>query len=158
MAVLCVLLGLSSPLFPATAQTSKAPRSSAKKVAPAPPSTAKKAAPTRKSAPGKKTARRKAKPKTPSWRTGQQVPTRERYAEIQRVLAERGYFKSAVTGVWGPESVDALKRFQRDQNLEPSGKLNSLSLIALGLGPSRDSNPPPASGLPPPASEPKPPQ
>ena len=41
------------------------------------------------------------------------------------------------TAQWGPESVDALKRFQADQNLMPDGKINSLSLIALGLGPKR---------------------
>jgi hypothetical protein len=34
--------------------------------------------------------------------------------------------------------VDALKRFQRDQNIGDDGKLGSLSLIALGLGPKRD--------------------
>jgi hypothetical protein len=33
--------------------------------------------------------------------------------------------------------VEALKRFQADQNLTPDGKLGSLSLIALGLGPKR---------------------
>jgi hypothetical protein len=32
-----------------------------------------------------------------------------------------------------------LKHFQQDQNLEPNGKLNSLSLIALGLGAKRAS-------------------
>jgi hypothetical protein len=37
--------------------------------------------------------------------------------------------------------VDALKRFQDEQKLESSGKLNSLSLIALGLGPKHDNLP-----------------
>ena len=36
--------------------------------------------------------------------------------------------------------MEAMKRFQKDQNLEPSGKLTSLSLIALGLGPKQDFN------------------
>jgi len=31
--------------------------------------------------------------------------------------------------------VEALRRFQQEQNLDPTGKINSLSLIALGLGP-----------------------
>jgi hypothetical protein len=31
-----------------------------------------------------------------------------------------------------------LRRFQQEQNLEPSGKIDSLSLIALGLGPKYD--------------------
>ena len=33
------------------------------------------------------------------------------------------------------DPVDALKRFQSEQSLEPTGKIDSLSLIALGLGP-----------------------
>jgi peptidoglycan hydrolase-like protein with peptidoglycan-binding domain len=68
----------------------------------------------------------------------QQQPTPERYKEIQQALADRGYFKAQPDGNWGPESVDALKRFQREQNLVEDGKIGSLSLIALGLGPKRN--------------------
>lgn len=57
--------------------------------------------------------------------------------EIQQALAEKGYFGGTVDGNWGADSVDALKRFQREQNLTDDGKLGSLSLIALGLGPKR---------------------
>ncbi|MGB9605696.1 MAG: peptidoglycan-binding domain-containing protein [Bryobacteraceae bacterium] len=67
----------------------------------------------------------------------QQAPTPERYSQIQQALIERGYLKGPATGQWGPESVEALKRFQQDHNLEATGKLNALTLIALGLGPSR---------------------
>ena len=70
-------------------------------------------------------------------RTTQQQPTPERYKEIQQALADKGYFNGAVDGQWGSESVDALKRFQREQNLTDDGKIGSLSLIALGLGPRR---------------------
>lgn len=35
--------------------------------------------------------------------------------------------------------MDALKRFQHDQNLTEDGKIGSVSLIALGLGPKRGS-------------------
>ena len=70
-----------------------------------------------------------------SWRrSGQLAPTPERYREIQTALAEKGYLKESPTGVWNAGSADALRRFQQDQNLEVTGKLNSLSLIALGLG------------------------
>ena len=98
---------------------------------------------------GKKTAHRTA-------RSYQQIPTPERYKEIQDALASKGYFHGESTGEWGPESTDALKRFQADQNLMPDGKIGSLSLIALGLGPKRlsarsDSSAPPA----PPAPSPK---
>ena len=67
----------------------------------------------------------------------QSAPTPERYKEIQQALANKGYYKGQVNGEWGSDSVDALRRFQGDQNLEQDGKLGSLSLIALGLGPKR---------------------
>lgn len=70
-------------------------------------------------------------------RSYQNTPSADRYKEIQQVLADKGYFKGDVNGQWGPASVDALRRFQTDQNLDPDGKLGSLSLIAMGLGPKR---------------------
>jgi len=68
-------------------------------------------------------------------RSRQQTPTNDRYREIQQALADRGYLKSEPSGVWGPESVDALKQFQSSKNLQATGKLTSQSLIGLGLGP-----------------------
>jgi peptidoglycan hydrolase-like protein with peptidoglycan-binding domain len=65
-------------------------------------------------------------------------PTPERYKEIQQALADKGYFKNEPDGNWGPASIDALKRFQHDQRLVEDGKIGSLSLIALGLGPKRE--------------------
>jgi len=65
-------------------------------------------------------------------------PSPERLKEIQQALASRGYFTSEPDGTWGPASIDALKRFQHDQNLVEDGKIGSLSLIALGLGPKRE--------------------
>jgi murein L,D-transpeptidase YcbB/YkuD len=73
----------------------------------------------------------------PPRHSAQLQPTPERYKEIQDALASRGYFNGSPDGTWGPKSVDALKRFQRDQNLTDDGKIGSLSLIALGLGPKR---------------------
>lgn len=85
-------------------------------------------------------ARRHAKGHTErhAARTPKQLsPSSERYQQIQQALADRGYFHGTPDGAWGPDSVDALKRFQADQNLKPDGKLGSMSLIALGLGPRR---------------------
>jgi hypothetical protein len=90
---------------------------------------------TSKRAGTRRVARRRS---SPSWRRGQQEPTPDRYREIQQALIDRGYLQSPVPEKWGTESVDALKRFQQDQKLEASGKLDSLSIIALGLGPKRD--------------------
>ncbi len=71
-------------------------------------------------------------------RSNQQQPTQDRYREIQEALGEKGYFAGEPDGNWGAESADALKRFQRDQNLTEDGKIGALSLIALGLGPRRN--------------------
>jgi hypothetical protein len=67
------------------------------------------------------------------------APSRERYKQIQEALASKGFLAPAeATGQWTAASVDALKRFQTNQNLEATGKINSLSLIALGLGPKHE--------------------
>ena len=63
------------------------------------------------------------------------APTPDRYKEIQDALAKKGYLHQDPSGNWDDQSADALRRFQQDQNLEPTGKLDSLSIIALGLGP-----------------------
>ena len=65
-------------------------------------------------------------------------PDTERLREIQQAMADKGYFKGEVNGVWNADSVEALKKFQGDRNLTPDGKINSLSLIGLGLGPKHD--------------------
>ncbi len=83
-------------------------------------------------------SRTAVKKRKQTWRSGQMQPTPERYQEIQKALAEKGYSSDQPDGVWGPRWADALKRFQAEQKIEPTGKLNSLSLIALGLGPKRD--------------------
>jgi murein L,D-transpeptidase YcbB/YkuD len=93
-------------------------------------------------------------------RNMQAAPTPERYQEIQQALAARGYYKGPLNGAWDSDSVDALKRFQTDQNLSADGKLTPLSLIAMGLGPKRaapmahpaGSVEPPGSSLTPPAT------
>lgn len=87
------------------------------------------------------TVRRTGKKGTPAatWRNRQLAPTQERYKEIQDALAAKGYLKAEdANGGWNQNSVEALKKFQADQNIESGGKINSLSLIALGLGPKRD--------------------
>jgi peptidoglycan hydrolase-like protein with peptidoglycan-binding domain len=63
------------------------------------------------------------------------TPTPERYREVQQALADKGYYNGAIDGSWDPECVEALKRFQGDQNLPVDGKLGARSLIGLGLGP-----------------------
>jgi hypothetical protein len=80
----------------------------------------------------------------------QQQPEPERIREIQKALSDRGY-PLDVSGAWDASTVEALKKFQTEQNIDNlsgKGKLDSMTLIALGLGPKRE----PPSG---PAEEPK---
>ena len=87
------------------------------------------------------TAAKRGKKPVPAitWRNRQTAPTPERYREIQEALSAKGYLGTAqVNGQWTSESTEALRKFQADQNLEASGKINSLSLIALGLGPKHE--------------------
>lgn len=70
---------------------------------------------------------------------------------MQQALASRGYYSGPIDGIWTAECVESLKRFQTDQNLGADGKLGALSLIALGLGPNRETI---AEAAPQPASTP----
>src|SRR5262249_5124342 len=97
---------------------------------------------------GPKSAGKSAKgaQKATTWRNRQTVPSPARYRQIQEALAGKGYLRlEDATGAWNQTSIEALKRFQSDQNIESTGKINSLSLIALGPDPKRalvPANPP----------------
>lgn len=105
----------------------------------APPKTQAKKAPSRGKTAARTSSRSSSKKRTarPARPATQQRPTPERYKEIQQALIDKGYLRSEPTGVWGPESAEALKRFQQDRNLPADGKLSARSLIDLGLGPKR---------------------
>ena len=96
------------------------------------------AAGAKKQAAGKRRAA-KGKPSARAAARGQQQPEPQRIREIQQALAARGYAVEP-TGVWDAATVEALKKFQEDhdiRNLSGRGKLDPLTLIALGLGPSQ---------------------
>src|SRR5262245_45366114 len=119
---------LTALAWSATPAKKKAPG----KKAPAKTSAAVKKAPTKST--GSKKAPAKSAGKGTTWRNRQLSPTAERYREIQESLIARGYLGAeSATGKWDQDSLEALKKFQADQNLESNGKINSLSLIALGL-------------------------
>ncbi len=52
---------------------------------------------------------------------------------VQRQLAKRGYYKGSVDGQFGPASRDALSRFQKSQDLKPTGRIDEDTLDALGF-------------------------
>jgi peptidoglycan hydrolase-like protein with peptidoglycan-binding domain len=126
----------------ASAAPAKKPRGASKKSA-AGKTSAKKRASAKPSAVSVKSSKRPAKRRTTTARrrarrpAGQARPAPERLAEIQRALKQRGYYQGEADGKWDDASTSALKRFQADQNLRQDGKIGSLSLIALGLGPKR---------------------
>ena len=125
---IAMIVGLVSLTWAATPQKAPAKKSTAKKT------TAKKTT----TASARKTSKKAPVRKT-TWRNRQMAPTPQRYREIQEALAAKGYLRAEdATGTWGQTSIDAMKRFQTDQNITSTGKINSLSLIALGLGPKRE--------------------
>ncbi len=115
---------------------------------------------------GKTSSSKRGKKGAPrvTWRNRQLSPTPERYKEIQDALVAKGYLNAEdANGQWGQSSAAALKKFQAEQNIESTGKINSLSLIALGLGPKREALPgakaaEPAASKPAEPAAPKPPE
>jgi len=64
----------------------------------------------------------------------QKAPTPERISEIQSALARGGYYQNDPNGKWDGDTVSALQKFQSANGLEPTGKLDALSLQKMGLG------------------------
>jgi putative peptidoglycan binding protein len=95
--------------------------------------------PTKAKTPARRTPSRSARRRAPAVPAVQSHPDQDRYAEIQRALVDAGYDPGGTDGVWGDASAKALQQFQQDQDLDPSGKIDALTLIRLDLGPKYDS-------------------
>jgi peptidoglycan hydrolase-like protein with peptidoglycan-binding domain len=54
---------------------------------------------------------------------------------VQEHLRGAGAYNGAADGVWGPDSVAALQRFQASHQLQVTGQLNQATAAALGLDP-----------------------
>jgi peptidoglycan hydrolase-like protein with peptidoglycan-binding domain len=65
---------------------------------------------------------------------GQKAPTADRISEIQQALAKDGSFAGTPNGKWDDSTVEAMRKFQAGHGLNPSGKLDALTLQKLGLG------------------------
>jgi peptidoglycan hydrolase-like protein with peptidoglycan-binding domain len=58
----------------------------------------------------------------------------EMVRQVQSKLRDGGYYQQgAIDGVWGSGTETAVKNFQRDHNLETSGKLDVPTLQAMNL-------------------------
>jgi len=64
----------------------------------------------------------------------QMAPTSDRIREIQTALAATDAYKGEPNGKWDAASIDAMKRLQQVNGLNPTGKLDAHSLQKLGLG------------------------
>jgi peptidoglycan hydrolase-like protein with peptidoglycan-binding domain len=77
----------------------------------------------------------KSRSKKNAQRTRKQLaPTPDRIREIQQALARTGHYQGEPTGKWDDQSVAAMKNFQEANGLQPTGKIEALSLQKLGLG------------------------
>jgi len=65
---------------------------------------------------------------------GQTAPAPERISEIQQALAKDGSFTGTPNGKWDDSTAEAMRKFQGSHGLNPSGKLDALTLQKLGLG------------------------
>lgn len=71
-----------------------------------------------------------------------QVPPQSQYdsgdgdssvSEVQSALARAGYYRGAIDGSLGPATRNALKRYQRDQGLAITGRIDRPVIETLGL-------------------------
>lgn len=60
---------------------------------------------------------------------------------IQTKLSNWGYFNDKVDGVYGPKTAEAVKAFQRKNNLTPDGIAGPATLKALGMSTTGNSSP-----------------
>ena len=82
----------------------------------------------KKTAPSKSRRKREAKPR------GQKAPTVDRIKEIQTALQREGSYQGSPNGKWDAASIDAMKKYQDKNGLNPTGKIDALTLQKLGLG------------------------
>jgi hypothetical protein len=78
----------------------------------------------------KASSKSKRKPKV----KGQTVPTPDRIREIQTALKKDGSYEGEPTGKWDAATMDAMKKYQDKNGINPTGKIDAVSLNKLGLG------------------------
>jgi peptidoglycan hydrolase-like protein with peptidoglycan-binding domain len=64
----------------------------------------------------------------------QKAPTPQRITEIQSALARGGYYQGTPNGKWDSNTIAAMEKFQSENGLSSSGKIDATSLQKLGLG------------------------
>jgi len=59
--------------------------------------------------------------------------TRQDIMMVQDRLADRGYYKGSIDGLFGPMTASAVRQFQRDEGLPVTGRLTGATLDELDL-------------------------
>jgi hypothetical protein len=54
--------------------------------------------------------------------------------DVQRELRRRGYYRGSIDGDIGPGSRAAIRNYQADRGLAPTGRIDSTLLRSLGIG------------------------
>ena len=76
----------------------------------------------------------KSKKKSKATAKGQKTPTPDRIREIQTALNRQGTLNGEPTGKWDDTTMNAMKKFQENHGLNPTGKIDAGTLTKLGLG------------------------
>jgi len=56
---------------------------------------------------------------------------------VQQALNDKGYDPGPIDGQWGPNTEDAVRRFQQASGLPQTGELEGSTLAGLGVAPTR---------------------
>lgn len=59
--------------------------------------------------------------------------SQQQIKDLQRTLNRKGFSAGRVDGLWGPDTADALKRFQSKNSLNPTGELDRTTELKLGM-------------------------
>lgn len=78
----------------------------------------------------KTSSKSKRKPKV----KGQTVPTPDRIREIQAALQKDGSYEGEPNGKWDAATTEAMRKYQDKIGVNPTGKIDAVSLSKLGLG------------------------
>lgn len=65
---------------------------------------------------------------------GMQTDNKAFVTEVQEKLQQQGFYKNAkIDGIWGPDTENALRDFQKQHNLPATGRLDTATIQALNL-------------------------
>ncbi|MCX6970660.1 MAG: peptidoglycan-binding protein [Verrucomicrobia bacterium] len=65
---------------------------------------------------------------------GTYPPAQSMEAAVQTVLAKQGYYQGPIDGSVGPATSRAIRNYQRDHQLTPTGTINPALTASMGLG------------------------